>query len=61
MWFLNDNLSNPVDVDILTQKRKSLVESYEMPLPIFNHGDFPIHANRLLYDEVQLLLKKFVN
>ncbi|XP_055952419.1 gastric triacylglycerol lipase-like [Argiope bruennichi] len=61
MWSLNDELGDPVDVGLLIPKLKSLIEVYEVPAPLFNHGDFvlALHAKTLLYDEVMKVLRKY--
>ncbi|KAG8180327.1 hypothetical protein JTE90_016361 [Oedothorax gibbosus] len=61
LWALGDTLADPDDVVVLQSKLKSLVSSYCVPLPSFNHNDFvqALDANRLVYDEVMRLLKEF--
>lgn len=55
---MNDKLADPVDVDILQGKLKSMVSSYCVPFPYFNHGDYvlAVNARNLVYDHVFTLL-----
>lgn len=47
-------LADPTDVGLLQEKLKSLVFSYRVPFPPFNHLDFVmgIDAHKLVYDQV---------
>ncbi|XP_054716028.1 gastric triacylglycerol lipase-like [Uloborus diversus] len=61
IWSMNDALADPVDVDILIGKLKSMVSNYCVPFPLFNHQDFvlAVDTRKLLYDHLLQLLKKF--
>lgn len=61
LWSKNDKLADPTDVEALHEKLKSLVDSYCVPLDQFNHLDFVwgIDANKLVYEKVLTLLKKY--
>ncbi|KAG8180335.1 hypothetical protein JTE90_016369 [Oedothorax gibbosus] len=61
MWSQNDELADPDDVAILQSKLKSVVHSYCVPVPAFNHYDFAIamDAHEVLYNEVLRLLKEY--
>ncbi|XP_014251251.1 lipase 3-like [Cimex lectularius] len=57
----NDWLSDPVDVQRLSDQIPNLVHNYNVPLPAFNHMDFLFakDAYKLLYKNVLEILKKF--
>ncbi|GFY47479.1 gastric triacylglycerol lipase [Trichonephila inaurata madagascariensis] len=60
-WSKNDKLADDKDVHLLEGKLKSCVSSTCIKLPQFNHLDFVwgIDANTLVYEEVQILMKKY--
>ncbi|KAG8180326.1 hypothetical protein JTE90_016360 [Oedothorax gibbosus] len=61
LWSLNDALADSADVVELQPKLKSLVSSYCVPYPAFNHEDFVMaeQANTLVYQQVLDLLRKY--
>lgn len=61
LWAPNDHYADPEDVDVLQKKLKSVISSYQVPDPQFNHIDFimAVNANRLVYDRILSLLNKY--